>query len=460
MKRPVLDTRSESELLALLTRRAAQYVPEWRFVPGADEPGAAVAALFLEMLKETAERYNAIPQKYYVEFLKLLGAGDRPREPASGYVRFESAGASDIAVDVPEGTEVFAKDENGAPVVFTTERKISVTGARLTDIFYADAAGGRLERLPEEGERVFFDSGGGENLLRRRFELSQNDVLAISGACELEVELRQRVRFYDESAVRRLADAESARWSYPARGEWLPFDSVTAEGNLLTLVKNDEADLDADENGRLCLRCDLLGAAGGELTLAAALLGSRLKNRVRADSASNSASPIDLERGGYCFGRRPGEYDMLYIRSDDVFRKRGARVAVRLEVSIIVEEDYDSSPRYEFNKRVISKNAAPPVQPDDVFVEEIVWEYYNGIGWAPLRAEGGDVNPFSGRERAPREVLFTAPEDISKAFVNSEEGYFIRARVTNVRNYLSVTPRRLIPFLKGVECTYQYTKRV
>ncbi|MDR0445817.1 MAG: baseplate J/gp47 family protein, partial [Oscillospiraceae bacterium] len=30
----------------------------------------------------------------------------------------------------------------------------------------------------------------------------------------------------------------------------------------------------------------------------------------------------------------------------------------------------------------------------------------------------------------------------------------------NVRNYLSVTPRRLLPFLKGAECTYQYAERV
>jgi hypothetical protein len=363
-------------------------------------------------------------------------------------------------VDVPEGTEVFARDEDGGAIVFSTERKIAVTGARLTDVYYADAAGGILERLPEDGERVFFDSSGGENLLRRRFELSQNDVLAVGGACEFEVELRQLIRFYDESAARMLADASRARWSYPARGEWLPFDAVTASGNVITLVKAGEERLDADENGRLRLRCDVLGGADMELTLSAALLSSKMKRRAPADSAANSSAPIDLERGGYCFGRRPGEYDMLYIRSDDVFRQRGALTDMRLDVSIIVEEDYDLTPRYAFNKRIISKTAETTVQPDDVFVEEVVWEYYNGIGWAPLRVEGGVANPFSGQENAARGLRFIVPQDIAGVFVNSEEGYFIRARVTNVRNYLSATPRRLLPFLKGVDCTYQYLGRV
>jgi hypothetical protein len=459
VKQPVLDARSENDLLALFTRRAAQYVPEWRFAVGTDEPGAAIASLFLAMFKGTAERLNMLPHKYYVEFLRLLGVGEAAPEPASGYVQFETDGGG-AAVDVPEGTEIFGKDPDGGSVVFTTERKLAVTGARLTDLYYADAEGGRLERLPDGGERVFFDSGGGENLLRRRFEISQNDVLALNGACEIELELHQRIRFYDEAAARRLADAGRARWSYPARGEWIPFDEVTASGNMLTLVKNSEGGFDADENGRVCLRCELLGAAGEEFTLSAVLAGSRLKNRAAADSVSNSLAPIDSEWGGYCFGRRPGAYDMLYIRSDDIFRKRGALAAVQLDISIAIEEDYDNTPRYEFNKRVISKMSAPPALPDDVYVDEVVWEYYNGIGWAPLRTEGGAANPFSGQERAPREVRFTVPQDISSTFVDSEEGWFIRARVVNVRNYLSVTPRRLLPFLKGVECTYQYAKRV
>jgi hypothetical protein len=363
-------------------------------------------------------------------------------------------------VDVPEGTEVFARGEDDTAVIYSTKRKISVTGASLTDIYYADAANGRIERLPEDGERIFFASAGGENLLKRRFELSQNDVLAVSGACEFEVELRQSIRFYDESAARMLADARCARWSYPARGEWLPFDAVTAEGNVITLTKNGADRLDADENGRLRLRCDIIGRVGMELTLSAALIGSRMKKRAPADSASNSTAPVDLERGGYCFGRRPGEYDMLYIRSDDVFRKRGALADVRLDISTIVEEDYEKAPLYEFNKRVISKTAEPSVQPDDVFVEEVVWEYYNDVGWAPLRVEGGEANPFSGRDNAARGLRFTVPKDISSAFVNSEEGYFIRARVTNVRNYLSAAPRRLLPFLKGADCAYQYVGRV
>lgn len=95
--------------------------------------------------------------------------------------------------------------------------------------------------------------------------------------------------------------------------------------------------------------------------------------------------------------------------------------------------------------------------PDDVYVEQVAWEYYNGTGWAPLAGDGNE-NPFSCKQEGPQQVYFTLPEDISPVLVNAQEGYYIRVRVIHVANYLSVTPRWLLPFVKAVTCSYQYDR--
>jgi hypothetical protein len=442
-----------------LQRRAAQYTPEWRFVPDGREPGAAIAALFLEMFGQSVERLNMLPDKYYMEFLNLLGAGTPGPRPSSGYVQFESDGASGAPPNVPQGTEVFARDEDGGNIVFSTERALEVTDARLTEIFYVDSAGGRIELLPPGGERVFFESMGGENLRRHGFAVSQNDVLSVSGACEIRLELRQHERFNEAATVRRLCDPAFAVWRYTAPGGALEFDSVAADGNTVVLTKGAESAPAPDGDGRICVLCDIVGGAGTSFALSGARLGSSLRSRARADALANNTVPIDSERGGYCFGRRPGEYDLFYIRSDDVFRKKGALIDLRFDIAIISVTDVDENPQFEFNRRIIDKSDAKRVELDDVSVEEVVWEYYNGSGWAPLRVEG-ERNPFSGESGGGGEMRFTMPADAAATSVNSEDGYYVRARVVNVRNYLSATPRWLLPFAKGVDCAYQYTDNI
>lgn len=146
---------------------------------------------------------------------------------------------------------------------------------------------------------------------------------------------------------------------------------------------------------------------------------------------------------------------MFYIRSDRVFCKRGARVNLGLDIVPVIYSTVGDEPQYEFNKRIIDKNDAVRILPDDVFVEQVVWEYYNGTGWAKL-AVGGNENPFSCKQTGALLVLFTVPEDMSAATVNAETGYYIRARVVNVENYLSTIPRWILPFVKGIQCNFQY----
>ncbi len=97
--------------------------------------------------------------------------------------------------------------------------------------------------------------------------------------------------------------------------------------------------------------------------------------------------------------------------------------------------------------------------PDDVYVEQVAWEYYNGTGWRAL-AVTGDRNPFSGKKEGPLELVFDVPEDLEAAEVNAQEGWYIRARVVYVANELSTVPRWVVPFLRGADCAWSYPRTV
>ena len=309
--------------MASIARRAAEYVPEWRYDGDASDPGAALAALFGELFYQTVDRYNALPQKTYTEFLNLLGVQMPPPTPASGFLQFGVHDVIDRPVPVPEGTGVFAADENGDNIVFETERRVEATPARLKAVFYADPREGVIQRLDMAREQPFFTKTEGENLQRHRLCLCQNDVLSVTGPCTVEVGVRMRARFLEDAAARKLADPSFARWSWFDGEKDVPFDAVRREGSTLILEKKAPGALAPDGEGHICVSCDM-GAESGEIELTGVTLRSVPAAEERADALANNDIPIPQPDGGYCFGRIPMPWQLFYIRSDRVFRKRGA----------------------------------------------------------------------------------------------------------------------------------------
>ena len=440
--------------MAQLAAHARSYTPEWRYEGAEDDPGAALAELFGEMFYQTVDRMNSVPGKLHTEFLNLTGFRMPDPVPAAGLLQFTAHDTVEEPVPVPAGTQVFASDEEGENIIYETERAIQSTPARLEDVYYVDARAEVIQRLEPGRPQPLFTDTGGENLQRHRFTLAQNDVLSLSGPCEVEVELRMEDGRPAAEAAGHLADPESVRWSFRGAGGEIPFTAVRAEGNGLVLTYDGAEAFLPDEEGRFAIACT--GGPGcGSLMLDGVRLRSRPAGRLPLDGVSNGDIPLELEEGGYPFGRRPTPYSLCYFRSDQVFRKRGARVNLRLDIAPIVTDLVDQSPQYQFNQRIIDKRDAVAIVPDDVYVSQVSWEYFNGLGWHPL-AVTGSRNPFSCRQEGELEVVFDVPADLSETEVNAESGWYIRARVVHVENEFSMTPRWVVPFLKGAGCVWAY----
>lgn len=455
MNAPVLDPRSLQDIMAQVAALARQYTPEWRYEDAEDDPGAAIARLFGEMFYQTVDRFNSVPQKLYTEFLELAGVRMPDPLPASGLLQFTAHDAVKEPVPVPAGTQMFTSDEEGESIVYETERNIESTPARLEHLFYVDAREEIIQELSLTESQTFFAPGRGRNLQCHRFCLSQNEVLTLSGPCAIELEVQGENRFTAAETAKTLADPKRTAWSYREDGEQVAFSSVRVEGSRIILNKATGGALEPEEDGNRYLTCTATAKGGGSIILRGVRLRSRPEGRRGPDGLAFGDVPIDLTEGGYCFGRRPGAYALFYLRADQVLCKRGATVNLRLDIAPIVTDLADQTPQYSFTQRIIDKTDAVAIRPDDVFVDQVVWEYYNGLGWTRLEVTG-NKNPFSCRETGRLETLFRVPPDLSGTEVNAEIGLYIRARVVHVEHEFSTAPRWVVPFVRQAEFFWSY----
>ncbi len=458
MRQPILDPRERKDIMEQLAALAQSYTPEWRYEGAEDDPGSALAELYGDMFYQTVDRMNSVPGKLHTEFLNLTGFRMPDPVPAAGLMQFDAHDTVEAPVPVPEGTQIFVEDEAGENVIYETERRIESTPAQLQALFYVDPRAEMIQRLALDRPQPFFTPGEGENLQCHRFSVSQNDVLALEGPCTVEVELNQESNFTEVETAQRLTDPSLGQWTFHAGGKEVPFTQVQAQNGCVILTYEGAEKFTPDERGHRTITCS--GDFGrGTLLLDGVCLRSRPLERRPVDSVYSGDVPLELGEGGYCFGRRPAPYALCYFQSNQAFCKRGARVNLRLEVAAIVTDLVDQTPHYQFTQRIIDKRDAVAVVPDDVYVAEVAWEYFNGLGWRSL-AVSGSRNPFSCKQEGPLELSFDVPDDLVETEVNAQRGYFIRARVVHVENQFSMSPRWVVPFLKGADCDWAYPKWV
>lgn len=452
MNNPVFDSRSREDIRTQIAALAASYTPEWRYETVEDDPGAALAELFTDMFYQTVNRMNALPEKLYLSFLYQIGYREPDPAPAYGTMCFTPHDTLDEPVPVPAGTQVFTPDEAGENIVYETLQSIQATTARLIDLYYLDGDADEIRRMDLSQARKLFSLEEGESVQRHRFALGQNQVLLLDSPCLIRVQILQKAKFLEEQTAKALTDG-SLTWSFLHDGEQIPFDTVREDHGLILLEKHNHLSMDPDPEGHVCLTCQ--GHPAQDVLLEHAVVSCEPLEDCPVQRLFSDDLPISLEEGGYCFGRQPEPYSMFYLRSDTVFSKWTARAVLKLSLSYQVNEPPKGEVQYEYGHAIIDKRGAVERKPDNVYISEVVWEYYNGLGWRSLEV-AGSRNPFSGKDDRAGETTFRIPEDLKETEVNAETGLYIRARVTVVENQFSDYPRRIVPFLTGATLQWQY----
>src|SRR6185436_8301190 len=133
LEAPNLDNRTYDGMLEEVRRKIVEYCPGWTDL-GASDPGSVLLEAFTYLTDQMIYRLNRLPEKAFLEFLKLIGL--RRRAPASAGVllRFSVESALDRPLEIPRGTRVTLKRSGAAAEapVFVTARNATLKAGETT----------------------------------------------------------------------------------------------------------------------------------------------------------------------------------------------------------------------------------------------------------------------------------------------------------------------------------------
>ena len=148
LKAPNLDDRTFEQLLAEAQAIVRRKGIGWTDLSPSD-PGSVLLELFAHLTEVMIFRLNRMPEKAYVEFLRLLGVRLHPSSAATVELQFSRKQASSDALTIPRSTRVQAgRAERGQePVIFMTTEAATIAPDE-TDVtvtaFHAEQVDGEL----------------------------------------------------------------------------------------------------------------------------------------------------------------------------------------------------------------------------------------------------------------------------------------------------------------------------
>lgn len=475
---PKLDRRNTKDILNEIKRKSEFYTPEWRFDIESPDGGSTLARLFAEMFFETIDRYNRFPDKCYLEFLNMLGICAKSVSPAVGMVRAQMVEGAGQSAYIKKGTRLFTDIENeDTRVIFETTSGFYATPAEIKAIYMTDPDEDIITRSDPAKEDEFpvmlYAPQREKNLERHCFAFAHANVLKINGSAEIYVKItNSSMSYQNEQFISRLCDPSFAHWSYISENGKVELTAVARQDCIALLKESREPIKFTNEKAQTdepqllpWIFCEIK-AKKGEAEIAADSVAvssvstdDEFHRGIIPDSLFANDIELNTKKCEYCFGREPSAYDSFYICCDEAFSKGGALIAAEFSLNTVVYQDNTltdgSEPEFS-SKLLIDKDETKSAPYDNIYISEIIWEYWNGYGWSRLDVSG-DVNPFSCDEQSARKKIhFTCPNDIAYSMQNAHEGLWIRARVVSVENRYSTRARWLLPLLKSVSLRFDY----
>ncbi len=211
---PNLDDRNFHDLVLEAQARIAQSCPSWTDRTPHD-PGMVLLELFAHLTDVMIYRLNRVPEKAYVEFLRLIGVKLQPPAAATARLVFSLEKPLTRVVEIPRGTKVTPErpDSSTAPVIFATDSGVKIEAGQTSVEVLAHHA--------EQREEVLGEGTGAAGL---SFRLKWPPVVARTGD-ELDLVLGVEVKpgELDGRAPAREADKKAFRI-------WREVESFTVPG--------------------------------------------------------------------------------------------------------------------------------------------------------------------------------------------------------------------------------------
>ena len=121
LESPNLDDRTWQQLVESATARIRQDAPDWTDLSPSD-PGIVLLELFAFLTEALIYRLNRVPDKLFIEFLRLIGVRLQPPAAAAVDLVFSREEGVHGPIEIPRGTHVtVARPVSGSePPMFLT----------------------------------------------------------------------------------------------------------------------------------------------------------------------------------------------------------------------------------------------------------------------------------------------------------------------------------------------------
>ncbi len=458
-----VDDRSKEDIIEQIKQRAKSYTPEWNLDTDNPDIAAALALVYADMLSGTLKKINNTPLKNKIAFFNMMNASLMPASPSEGYVSFALSSDDVGNTEIAKGAVLSSYAADGDTMRFETCDDILVSPARIVKAFCADdneSFIGEYENFGEEKTSLF---GLPKINLQKHTML-----LSHPYAFGLRSDGRIALRFFfvggtasGYDSVKALAAGGAAEIEYYS-GEktgYVPFADVQEQNGELILFKGaHQPATEADEDGtniRITVK---------DMSRVRNLMFSHMEafpcgEAIVPDKVLNGNVEYDINEF-YPFGERFGLFDEVYFGSSEVLSKRGAKVTVSFDMSIMevpIENQFDDG---GINwKWIANKKDLKETKSYKIAITSVIWEYFNGTGWSRLFPDSTAADLFSIREGVTscfKSMTFTCPEDISETFVGAHSGYYIRARILKAENLYKNKGWYLAPLVRNISFEYHY----
>ncbi|MDE7260869.1 MAG: hypothetical protein K2N78_02225, partial [Oscillospiraceae bacterium] len=395
------------------------YLPQWRYDAKSGEPESAVLLAAVELIEESRTRLAQLPLKHELEFLRGWELTPLDADPMYAYA---SLTAPEGAM-VRKGKELYVSGDGAR--LWQTAEDTQAEPAQPAEQFLT--GGGKvIPLLPPTSELPtrLFDFQP-EGLPGPEIQFSHPDAFSSRHGCQVELMMPQA----SPRLLTLLCGGDPVCWSLVrSSGDMVPLPVPEQTENSLRFCLPAVSDA-------LALHVSLPPA--GLPTGPIGPVSIRTERReLLLDMAWDGDGPCTGDRW-LPFGEVPEVWRTCYLSCPDALALRGAQLTVRFALSIQERVDLlpgmEQEPEY---RPVMRRLPAPPPPIQDVWADQVLWEYWNGRVWIPIPGTETYTNSFTLQKTgaARIEARFRWPEDADPCEAGGQTGLWLRWRIGRVEN--------------------------
>lgn len=446
----------KQEIQAEIKRLGGEYTPEWRFSKERPDIGSVIALLFAEQAAAVKYEQRRFLGRMRQELVKMLKISALPASPARMLLVIK-AGEEDTDAYLAAGSRFQAEAGEGEePVTFETEQPLCVTRAQIKAVIYASEDAGEITSMHRRKEYVnnMHISKNKMSDIHIEKDLAEGEytsALCLYHSWMFEgTEGETGVHFEELQCMERDVDMRTAaaEWEfwYETESGRMPVPGVRKEAQALYCkrmpgARGLVAGRTPEKDGVLYMKGSYLTAAGRNLI---------------PDFVSDGEEDLSGEQIRP-FGTELTEYGVCYIGQEEAFSQKGAHAVVSFSLRFgrSVPGIQEKMEDLRLIKRAPMQEE--PDEPLEVFVSEVILEYYNGLGFRKLACAPEAAYLFRADKSLGEAVIrFQIPGDWTPIQVGGCEGRALRIRIKRADGcYLRPSVHRY-PIIGHIRVSYDY----